>query len=187
MKDYRLLTPDVERAFMAVPREEFVPPDFRESAYADSALPLTSGATISQPSMLAIMIQELRLASGLSVLEAGSGCGYFLALLAEMGAKSTGVEIIPELAESSKVSLAKLGYAIDVIAGDAGSVHFLQPFDRVVFSAAVDTIPKWAIELLAPGGFVLAPVGGRGDQELVRAYADRTEWTGKRCRFVPFV
>lgn len=187
MREHITLAPQIEKAFLSVPREEFVPQEYVDSAYVDTALPLVSGATISQPSMLAIMLLELRLDPGHTVLEAGSGCGYFLALLSELGAIATGVEIIPELARKSKEVLAKLGYRADVIEGDAAKVRFLRPFDRVVFSAAVDEIPKWAIDLLAPNGFVLAPVGGRSDQELIRAYVDRVECTGKRCRFVPFV
>lgn len=187
MREHVPLTPEIEKAFLSVPREEFVPHEYRHSAYADTALPLVSGATISQPSMLAIMLLEMQLNPGNTVLEAGSGCGYFLALLSEVGAIATGVEIIPELARRSKETLAKLGYKVDVIEGDAAKVRFLQPFDRVVFSAAVEEIPNWAIELLAPEGFVLAPVGGRSDQELARAFVNRVEWTGKRCRFVPFI
>lgn len=187
MKWGHALSPEIERAFLAVPREEFVTEEYRSAAYVDSALPLMNGATISQPSMLAVMLEELRLRPGMSVLEAGSGCGYFLALLAEMGAKPIGVEIIEDLAAKSRETLAKLGYDIEVITGDAAKVKFLQPFDRVVFSAAVSEIPQWSRDLLAPGGFVLAPVGTRGEQELLRCYADRQEWTGRRCRFVPFV
>lgn len=181
------LTPEIERAFLAVPREEFVTEEYRTAAYVDSALPLINGATISQPSMVAVMLDELRLSPGMSVLEAGSGCGYFLALLAEMGAKPIGVEIIEELAAKSKETLVRLGYQIEVIAGDAAQVRFVQPFGRVVFSAAVSAIPQWSRDLLGPGGFVLAPVGAHGEQELLRSYSDRQEWTGRRCRFVPFV
>src|SRR5438034_1027497 len=84
--DRELSLPEaVKKAFLAVPREEFVPVHERDAAYVDTALSIGHGATISQPSMLAIMLIELMLEPGMSVLEAGAGCGYFLALLSAMG------------------------------------------------------------------------------------------------------
>ena len=187
LKEERPLPPEIEAAFLAVPREEFVPEASRESSYTDLALPLQAGATISQPSMLVIMLLELRLKRGVSVLEAGSGCGYFLALLAAAGAKACGVEIITGLAKQSRERLDRLGYDVEVIDGDASKVEFGRKFGRVVFSAAVSNVPHWSRKVLEPGGFVLAPVGDREYQELVRAYEVRTEFTGRLCRFVPFV
>jgi protein-L-isoaspartate(D-aspartate) O-methyltransferase len=182
----RLLTPASKQAFLTVRRELFVPLEYREAAYADSALPLAPGSTISQPSMIAIMLQELQLSGSESVLEVGSGSGYLLALLAAMGAKATGAEILPEIAAASRAVLASEGIAASVVTGDASATAFSEDFDRVVFSAAVDYVPGWAVRLLRQDGFVLAPVG-REEQELVRLYVDRTERTGRRCRFVPFV
>ncbi len=181
------LTPEIVSAFLAVPREEFVPQEYRNSAYADCALPLQEGATISQPSMLAIMLLEMDLEPQMDVLEVGSGSGYFLALLSQMGANVVGVEIIPELAERSKRTLQALGYSAMVIQGDAAKMTYDRLFDRVVFSAALRQIPQWSRDLLKPGGFVLAPVGEHEFQELVRGYKDADVRTGRYCRFVPFV
>ena len=178
----------VVTAFATVPREEFVPIGYRAQAYEDMALPIGGGATISQPSMLAVMLDELRLSSGMSVLEIGSGCGYFLALMEAMGGECVGVEIQPRLARESSETLTRLGLRAKVMEGNAEILGGLLPSerDRVVFSAAIPQIPEWAIRLLAPDGFVLAPVGRIG-QELFRADASGTFRTGRRCRFVPFI
>lgn len=173
-------------AFRKVPREEFVPPEWRESAWADQALPLAEGSTISQPSMIAIMLDTLDASPGMRVLEVGSGSGYVLALLEEMGVQAVGVEILPHVANRSLLTLRRLGYQADVLQGNAAEMEWPDKFDRVLFSAAVEEVPPWAIEALREGGFVLAPVGDRGSQELIRAYRDRTERTRQYCRFVPF-
>lgn len=187
LKRELFITPEIASAFLSVPREEFVPPEYRNSAYADCALPLREGATISQPSMLAIMLLEMDLQPGMDVLEVGSGSGYFLALLSQMGTNAVGVEIIPELAEESQKTLQSLGYPATVIQGDAAQVTYDRLFDRVVFSAAIPSIPQWSRDLLKPEGFVLAPVGERDFQQLVRGYKETDVPTGRYCRFVPFV
>lgn len=182
-----ILTEEIKQAFLAIPREEFVPDEFKIHSYDDCALPLEQGATLSQPSMLAIMLSELRLQPGMKVLEVGSGSGYLLALMKAMGANVTGVEIIESLAETSRKTLEKINLNIEVITGDASTINFPEKFDRVVFSAAVREIPHWAIELLNPDGFVLAPVGTQHEQQLIRAYRNSTQETGRYCRFVPFI
>ena len=174
---------EIVAAFAAVPREQFVPAKSEDQAWDDCALPLALGSTISQPAMIAIVLEELRLKPGARVLEIGSGCGYLLALLSAMGCDATGIEIDSALAERSKQLLGK---SAAVIAGDAASADLGGPFDRIVFSAALDAVPQWALDLLTPEGFVLAPIG-RFTQELERVYRDGTrERTGRLCRFVPF-
>jgi protein-L-isoaspartate(D-aspartate) O-methyltransferase len=173
-------------AFRKVPREEFVPPEWRDRAWSDQALPLAEGSTISQPTMIAIMLDTLDVSPGMRVLEVGSGSGYVLALLEEMGVEAVGVEIIPHVANRSRLILQRLGYKANVIEGNAALMEWPEKFDRVLFSAAVEEVPAWAFDALKEGGFVLAPVGDRGSQELVRAYRDRTERTRQYCRFVPF-
>lgn len=175
--------PEILAAFAAVPRERFVPPGFSAQAYVDSALPLSCGSTISQPAMVAIVLRELRIEPGLRVLEVGSGSGYFLALLHALGCEATGVEIDARLAKESQRAL---GDSAVVLAGDAASAKLQGPFDRVVFSASLERVPGWVLGLLAPDGFVLAPIG-TVTQELERVYSDgRRERTGRLCRFVPF-
>lgn len=170
-------------AMAAVPRERFVPPESAGRAWDDCALPLACGSTISQPAMVALVLEELQLSAGMRVLEIGSGCGYLLALIHAMGGEVTGVEIDERLAAASQELLAKQA---TVMAGDASKLDLSGPFDRVVFSASVDSVPDWAMGLLGPEGFVLAPVGGPV-QELERWHADgKREQTGRLCRFVPF-
>lgn len=173
-------------AFKKVPREEFVPPEWRDRAWSDQALPLAEGSTISQPTMIAIMLDTLDVSPGMRVLEVGSGSGYVLALLEEMGVEAVGVEIISHVANRSLLTLRRLGYKAEVLQGNAAEMTWDEKFDRVLFSAAVEEVPRWAIEALKEGGFVLAPVGDRSAQELIRAYKDRTERTRQYCRFVPF-
>jgi protein-L-isoaspartate(D-aspartate) O-methyltransferase len=174
---------DVLRAMETVSREKFVPASSASRAWEDSALFLAHGSTISQPAMVAVVLQEMQLASGLRVLEIGSGSGYLVALLAAMGVDAVGIEIDESLAASSR---EVLGDTATVIAGDAARVEREGPYDRIVFSAALTDVPQWAVAELTAGGFVLAPVGD-GVQELERVYADGTSVrTGKLCRFVPF-
>src|SRR5687767_8684418 len=118
----------------AVPREQFVPASSAEQAWDDCALPLGSGSTISQPAMVAVVLEELQLNPGLRVLEVGSGSGYLLALLRALECDAKGVEIDPKLAEGSKRAL---GEGVTVISGDAATVDLQGPHDRIVFSAAL--------------------------------------------------
>ncbi|MDQ2986501.1 MAG: protein-L-isoaspartate O-methyltransferase [Armatimonadota bacterium] len=174
---------DVLAAMTAVSRERFVPAEMASQAWNDSALRLADGSTISQPAMVAVVLEELRLEAGLRVLEIGSGSGYLLALLNAMGAEAIGIEIDRHLAASS---LRALGRDAMVLVGDAATVDRRPPYDRIVFSAALKAIPDWPLCDLTPEGFLLAPVGD-DVQELVRAHADgRRERTGRLCRFVPF-
>jgi len=174
---------DVLHAMETVHRERFVPKSSASHAWDDAALYLAHGSTISQPAMVAVVLQELQLAKGLRVLEIGSGSGYLLALLATMGVDATGIEIDEVLAASSRKAL---GDSARVIAGDAAKVERDGPYDRIVFSAALTEVPQWARADLTSEGFVLAPVGS-GIQELMRIYTDGTEVrTGRLCRFVPF-
>lgn len=187
LKSQGLLTEETEKAFLAVRREEFVPESLLDYAYYDGALELAEGSTISQPSMIAIMLKELRVQQGMRVLEVGSGSGYLLALLSDLGCEAVGIEINPRLAAESQRTLDREGCEARVIQGDASTAVVGGDFDRVVFSAAIAEVPSWAVRFLKPGGFVLAPIGGRNEQELVRATAEKTERTGRYCRFVPFI
>ncbi|MDD5594045.1 MAG: protein-L-isoaspartate O-methyltransferase, partial [Candidatus Margulisbacteria bacterium] len=112
-------------AFSRVPRHEFVPEALRASAYDDGALPIGDGQTISQPYMVAIMTELLKLSGGEKVLEVGTGSGYQSAILAEIGAKVYTIERVPALSENAKKILSKLGYTnIEFVYGD-GSEGYL--------------------------------------------------------------
>ena len=149
----------IVKAFRKVPRENFIPKSQLPYAYEDIALPLRQGATVSQPSTIAFMLDLLELEAKEKVLEIGSGSGYFLALLSELTkGEIYGVEIIKELAEESKNRL-KENKRINVIHKD-GSKGLLEhaPFDRIIISASSQTIPVHLYEQLTNNGILVAPV-----------------------------
>ena len=160
---------EVLAAMWRVPRERMVPERYRDRAYADHPLPIGHGQTISQPYVVAVMTRALRVREGDRVLEVGTGSGYQAAVLAEMGARVYTIEIVPELAERARRTLADLGYAdrVTVRTGDgyAGWPEHA-PFDAIIVTAAPDHVPQPLVDQLAPGGRLVIPVG-RGDQELV--------------------
>ena len=162
---------EVENAFLSVKREFFVRPDLQHLAYADDALPLTQGQTISQPSTIAVMLESLQAKQGQNVLEVGSGCGYALALLSKIvgdKGKVFGVELLPELAELSKKNLQNAGVKnVEVFCADGSKgLPEKAPFDRILISAACNFVPKALIEQLADGGRIVAPVGDKFTQQL---------------------
>ena len=187
----------VKEAFLKVPRELFVPEDLRRAAYDDTPLPIGYGQTISAPHMVAIMVEELELEKGLRVLEVGTGSGYQAAIMAEItgpeGIVYT-VERIPGLAEKARRNLEAAGYAgrVEVIVGD-GSKGYPEaaPYDRIVVTAAAPSIPPPLVEQLKPGGILVAPVGDRYMQRLVKAVKKRDgsldARSGVYCLFVPLI
>ncbi len=154
-------------AFSRVPRELFVPPEYRHLAYADTALPIGRGATISQPTVIAEMLTLLDPRPGEKILEIGTGSGYTAALLAELGTHVISIEIDPVLAEQAKERLTELGYDVKVIVGD-GSEGYLPdaPYDGIICHAATPRIPLPWVEQLKEGGKIVAPVGDRHYQVL---------------------
>ncbi|MCZ7648396.1 MAG: protein-L-isoaspartate(D-aspartate) O-methyltransferase [Planctomycetota bacterium] len=158
-------------AFRKVDRAAFVPEYLREQAYTDRALQLSHGQTISQPYMVALMLQALKLCGTEKVLEIGTGSGYLTALLAELAREVWTVERIEFLATTAEDRLTDLGYAnIRYRLGD-GSLGWPEeaPYDRIVVSAACPRIPKALEEQLAESGLLVAPVGSAQEQELLTA------------------
>jgi len=165
-------TRGVKEAFLKVPREKFVLPEYREHAYSDDALPLLAGQTISQPSVIAVMTEALDVRNGQKVLEVGCGSGYQAALLAELDpdGKVYSVEVVPELARFASENLKKAGYSqVKVIVAD-GSEGLAEkaPFDRIIVTAACPNVPEPLISQLKTGGVLVAPVGARHYQDLMR-------------------
>jgi protein-L-isoaspartate(D-aspartate) O-methyltransferase len=186
IRDERVLA-----AVAAVPRELFVPEDLRRHAYADRALPIGHGQTISQPFMVATMLEALRLEGG-SALEIGTGSGYQAAVLAELADDVVTVERVPELADEARRTLERAGYGrVDVRVGDGTlGVPEQSPFDGIVVAAAAPTAPESLYEQLAPGGRLVVPVGTQRDQWL--EIVERTPEGPVRvrtvpCRFVPLI
>jgi protein-L-isoaspartate(D-aspartate) O-methyltransferase len=181
-------------AMARVPRHELVPADMTASAYLNRPLPIGHGQTISQPFIVALMTDLLRVAPGRRVLEVGTGSGYQAAVLAEMQAEVYSIELIPELAQSAAKTLAKLGYVkVRVKTGDgyAGWPEHA-PFDAIVVTAAPEEVPPALIEQLAPGGRMVIPVGPRDDVQhllVVDKQADGRTVTRRSLpvRFVPLV
>jgi protein-L-isoaspartate(D-aspartate) O-methyltransferase len=155
-------------AMAKVPREEFVPPELRAASYADQALPIGHGQTISQPFIVAFMTEKLELKPADRVLEIGTGSGYQAAVLAELAAEVYTIEIIEPLAKNAEATLARLGDKnVRVKIGD-GYKGWPEnaPFDAIIVTCAPDRIPQPLTEQLTEGGRMIIPVGGPGDQEL---------------------
>lgn len=158
-------------AMMRVPRQAFVPRALAEFAYTDAPLPLSSGQTISQPYIVALMAQAARLHRSDRVLEIGTGSGYAAAILAELADRVDTIERLPELADKARATLASLDYGrVRVHTGD-GTLGLPEaaPFDAIVAAAAGPEVPSAWREQLAIGGRIVMPLGARrGSQRLVR-------------------
>ena len=178
-------------AMATVPRERFVPAGSRDLAYADQAVPIGAGQTISQPLMVALMTQLLDPPPGCRVLEIGTGSGYQAAVLAAMGCEVLGIERLPELADAARTRIEALtfGARIEIRVGD-GSLGWPAdaPWSRIIVAAAAPNVPDALIQQLADGGRLVIPVGGRREQELIlverRGAALATTGHGP-CVFVP--
>ena len=186
IRDERVLA-----ALATVPREQFVPERLRRHAYADRALPIGSGQTISQPFMVATMLEALALDGG-RVLDVGTGSGYQAALLAELADEVVTIERVPELAEEARQTLERTGYGdVDVRVGDGTlGVPERAPFDGIVVAAAAPAVPEMLYEQLAPGGRIVVPVGSRRDQWLETVERRPDGPVRSRtvpCRFVPLL
>jgi protein-L-isoaspartate(D-aspartate) O-methyltransferase len=151
----------VVAAMRNVPRHEFVPDELRDSAYDDGPLPIGHGQTISQPYIVALMTELLRLQSNHKVLEIGTGSGYQAAVLAEIVAEVYSVEIIEPLAQSAAERLQRLGCAKVHVRFADGFFGWQEhaPFDAIIVTAAADHVPPPLVEQLKPGGRLTIPVG----------------------------
>jgi protein-L-isoaspartate(D-aspartate) O-methyltransferase len=183
--------PRVLAALREVPRHRFVPEAWRESAYDDGPLPIGQGQTISQPYIVAVMTEQLRPEPGDRVLEIGTGSGYQAAVLARLVARVYSIEIVPELAERARATLAALGVEnVEVVTGDGyRGLPEHAPFDGIVVTAAPPQVPQPLVDQLALGGRLVVPVGS-WDQELrvlERTASGIRSETLFPVRFVPFV
>jgi protein-L-isoaspartate(D-aspartate) O-methyltransferase len=186
--------PAVLRAFREVPREEFVPAALRDRAYDDTALGIGSGQTISQPFVVALMIESLGLISTDRVLEIGTGSGYAAALLACIAQEVYTVERHEALARDAAARLERVGCtSVHVRHGDGTQGWREQaPFDAIVVAAGGPVVPPPLLEQLAIGGRLVQPLGTEdGQQSLVRLLRSGpdtyTRTTLAQVRFVPLV
>jgi protein-L-isoaspartate(D-aspartate) O-methyltransferase len=180
----------VIEAMKRVPRELFVPPDLYHAAYEDKPLSIGFGQTISQPFIVALMIEALELQGDEKVLEVGTGSGYAAAVLAELSKKVVTVERIPQLAESARRVLDKLGYSnIEVyVAGKTLGWPEGAPYQAILVSAGAPCIPQVLLDQLDWQGRLVIPVGSKWQQDLLKVTkfksGNRVENLGG-CYFVP--
>lgn len=155
-------------AFRRVPREAFVPAESAASAYEDHPLPIGEGQTISQPYVVALMVEAASIAPGARVLEVGAGSGYAAAILAELAAEVVTIERIPALAESARDALRRLGYGnVEVIAGDGSrGCPERAPFQAILVAAGAPAPPASLKEQLGEGGRLVIPVSIDGHEDL---------------------
>jgi protein-L-isoaspartate(D-aspartate) O-methyltransferase len=184
--------PHVLAAMGKVPREEFIAGEDLRDAYGDHPLPIGAGQTVSQPYIVAAMVEAMDLRPTDRVLEVGTGTGYQAAILAEMAAEVWTIERHAELATRAREILARLGYRnVCVIHGD-GSVGLPEhaPFDKILVAAAAPSIPQSLVAQLTEGGRLVVPVGGRYEQQVHIVHKQGGEifvTTHDLCRFVPLV
>lgn len=187
IRDARVLA-----AMGAVPRDEFVPESLRHDAYEDHPLPIGEGQTISQPYIVAAMLEHLALQASDRVLEVGSGSGYVTALLSELCAEVFSVERYPSLANSAESILLRLGFRnVKIKVGD-GSLGWSEhaPFDAILVSAATAEVPPALFEQLIEGGRIILPVGPSSSQQLQlirKIGGQRAVTVLEGCRFVPLI
>jgi protein-L-isoaspartate(D-aspartate) O-methyltransferase len=179
-------------AFRKVPRHEFVPAKYADSAYEDHPIPIGEGQTISQPYMVALMTECLALKEGAKVLEIGTGSGYQTAILAEIARDVYSVERLDRLAASSAHTLKRLGYENIHIKTEDGTKGWNEfaPYDGIIVTAAAPHIPKSLVRQLGDGGRIVIPVGGQFGQVLTiierrGATVEKRELCG--CVFVPLI
>ena len=182
----------VLEAMRHVPRERFVTPATAELAYQDIALPIAAGQTISQPTMIAIMVAELELRRSDKVLEIGAGSGYQAAVLAQLAREVVTLERIPELTESARDRLSALGYR-NVRVEPAGPKLGREedaPYNAIIVAAAAPRLPLSLLSQLEPGGRLVVPVGDRHEQTLMKIIKSADGFTTRTvtaCRFVPLI
>jgi protein-L-isoaspartate(D-aspartate) O-methyltransferase len=186
IRDERVL-----QAMLEIPREEFVPVEYRVVAYKDDPVPIGWGQTISQPYMTALMAELLELRGTETVLEVGTGCGYAAAVLGTLAQRVISVEIIPGLAQRARENLRRTGrdHNVEVVLGD-GSWGYPEgaPYDGISVAAGAPDIPLALLEQLGDPGCLVIPVGERHDQELrvITKVQGRTDYrVATMCRFVP--
>jgi len=161
----------VLRAMDEVPREHFVEARFADSAYADQAMPIACGQTISQPYVVAYMTEQLQVRSNHRVLEVGTGSGYQAAVLSRLAREVVTLERYRTLANSARTRLKTLGYDnVEVLLGDGlGGEPMRAPYDRIIVTAAAESIPPALVAQLVEGGIMVLPLGRHGGaQELIK-------------------
>ena len=190
----RIKSKEVEKAFLEIPRENFVPNEIKKYAYADTPLEIENGQTISAPHMVAIMVEELDIKIGQKILEIGAGSGYHAAIVAKLVGKKGHVytiERFSSLTEFSKKNLEKTGITnVTVETGDGSEgLQKYAPYDRIYVTCAAPDIPKPLIEQLKDGGKLMIPIGRTiCNLILIEKQKDKLNYKDLGgCAFVPLV
>ncbi|MEI8311094.1 MAG: protein-L-isoaspartate(D-aspartate) O-methyltransferase [Verrucomicrobiota bacterium] len=186
-----ILDARVLSAMRKVPRHEFVPPELRRLACSDGTLPIGHGQTISQPYIVGLMTELLKVESGSRVLEVGTGSGYQAAVLAELASDVYSIEIVASLALQARETLDRLGYRnVHTKVGD-GYLGWPEeaPFDAIIVTCAPDDVPQALIDQLKERGRLVVPVGDSGDVQELFLLEKIDGRIRRRCvapvRFVP--
>jgi len=187
IRDERVL-----EAMYQVPRHEFVPPGFLKAAYEDRPLPIGESETISQPYIVAAMTQAAGVRPGDKALEVGAGSGYQAAILAYLGAKVYTIDRNPQLVETARARLSRLGFAaIEVICGDGSEGYASQaPYQIILVTAAAPDVPQILLDQLAEDGRMVIPVGDLFHQDLLLLLKHANQTTTRMldpCQFVPLI
>ena len=186
--------PHIVEAFLAVPREEFVSPDYAHLAYGDHPLPIEAGQTISQPYIVALMIQAAAIKAGDTVLEVGAGSGYAAAVISRIACQVVAIERQHDLVDVARQRLERLGYDnVEIVEGD-GTRGWPDraPYEAILAAASGSHVPRALVGQLAPNGRIVMPIGDPGGvQELVKVTKQddgilRQESLGG-VRFVPLI
>jgi protein-L-isoaspartate(D-aspartate) O-methyltransferase len=184
--------PKVLDAMARVPRHRFVDAALRSRAYDDHALPIGAGQTISQPYMVALMTEALKLSGGEKILEIGTGSGYQTAVLAEFTPRLFSIERNAELARAAAARLKELGYGNVILKTGDGSLGWPEhaPFDRILVTAGAPDLPPPLFDQLTEGGILVIPIGDRESQRLEAVTRERGKALARRlveCAFVPLL
>ena len=188
-----IMNQNVLRAMDLVSREYFVPTEYAARAYTDHALPIACGQTISQPYVVAYMTEQLAVFPEHRVLEIGTGSGYQAAILSRLARMVVTIERYRTLAAAARIRFETLGYAnIDVIVGDGlGGLPEQAPFDRIIVTAAAETVPSALVEQLADGGVMVLPMGPHARSQSIVKLTKSGEGITQEdligVRFVPLV
>ena len=183
----------VLRALEEVPRARFVDSEQAEAAYADQALPIACGQTISQPYVVAYMTEQLGVRPHHRVLEVGTGSGYQAAVLSRLAREVVSIERYRTLASAARKRLAALGYEnVEVVVGDGLSgVPARAPYDRIIVTAAAESVPQALLDQLAEGGVMVLPLGPHGgSQQIIKLTKSPTGLAREDLigvRFVPLL
>jgi protein-L-isoaspartate(D-aspartate) O-methyltransferase len=169
LRRHGIMDANVLRAMDEVPREHFVASGHADIAYADQALPIACGQTISQPYVVAYMTERLAVGPQHRVLEVGTGSGYQAAVLSRLAREVITVERYRTLADAARIRLTTLGYSnVEVVVGDGlAGVPAKAPFDRIIVTAAAEQVPQALVDQLGEGGIMVLPLGPHNDAQVI--------------------